>query len=179
MPRYVALLRGVNVGTGNRVPMASFRAVVDAAGGRDVRTLLNSGNAVFSHAARRPEALALDIRAGLETSAAVSVPVVVLSSAVLDEVIRDNVLAPFCDDPSRLLVAFAQDPAAIRELTPLGDLAAPPERFHVGGRAAYLWCPAGFMASRAAVALLGKAGRAVTTRNWATVLKLQALAAGA
>ena len=178
MPRYVALLRGVNVGTGKRVPMATFRTVVEAVGGRDVRTLLNSGNAVFTHAARRAETLARDIRAGLETSAAVSVAVIVVSPSGLDGVVGDNVLGPDCAAPSRLPVAFAREPTAVRELAPLADLAAPPERFHLGARAAYLWCPAGFMASRAAVALLGKAGHAVTTRNWATVLKLQALAAG-
>lgn len=178
MPRYAALLRGVNVGKGNRVPMAGFRAVVESIGGRDVRTLLNSGNAVFTHGARRPDALAGVIRAAIEAALGVSVPVIVVSSSHLDEVVRDNALAPACDDASRLLVAFAQHGAAIRALAGLVDLVAPPERVHLGTHAAYLWCPGGILASGAASALLGKAGRELTTRNWATVLKLQALAAG-
>ncbi len=44
----VALLRGDNVGRGKRVAMADLRAVVKGLGYRDVRTLLNSGNVVFT-----------------------------------------------------------------------------------------------------------------------------------
>ena len=51
----------------------------------------------------------------------------------------------------------------------------PPERLHIGGHAAYLHCAGGILESKAGSALLGKLGREVTTRNWATVLKLKAL----
>jgi uncharacterized protein (DUF1697 family) len=63
-------------------------------------------------------------------------------------------------------------------LAPVQALAGPDERFVVGAHAAYLHCPAGILASRAGEALLGRAGRTVTTRNWATTLKLHALAGG-
>lgn len=52
MPRFVALLRGVNVGKGKRVPMAELRKVLTALDYRDVQTLLNSGNAVFESGGR-------------------------------------------------------------------------------------------------------------------------------
>ena len=51
----------------------------------------------------------------------------------------------------------------------------PPERFHIGNHAAYLHCADGILESKAGSALLGKLGREVTTRNWATVLKLKEL----
>ena len=51
----------------------------------------------------------------------------------------------------------------------------PHERFHIGSHAAYLHCAGGILESKAGSALLGKLGREVTTRNWATVLKLKAL----
>jgi uncharacterized protein (DUF1697 family) len=51
----------------------------------------------------------------------------------------------------------------------------PAERFHIGNRAAYLHCAGGILQSKAGSALLDKLGREITTRNWATVLKLQAL----
>ncbi len=51
----------------------------------------------------------------------------------------------------------------------------PPEQFAVGKNAAYLLCAAGILESKAGEALLGKAGKSATTRNWATVLKLRAL----
>jgi uncharacterized protein (DUF1697 family) len=74
-----------------------------------------------------------------------------------------------------LLVAFAQEPAALRALAPIGALAAPPDQFHLGAAAAYLHCPGGILTSKAAAGLLGKAGRTATSRNWSTTLKLQAI----
>jgi hypothetical protein len=56
------------------------------------------------------------------------------------------------------------------------QVVAPPERFQVGKSAAYLHCATGILESKAGEALLGKAGKAAITTNWATVLKLQALA---
>ena len=58
MGRFVVLLRGVNVGKGNKVPMAEFRATLEGLGHGSVRTLLNSGNAVFSSASRNTAKLA-------------------------------------------------------------------------------------------------------------------------
>ena len=75
-------------------------------------------------------------------------------------------------------MAFTREPKALRELEALSALVNQPEQLLLGEHAAYLWCPDGFLASKAAAALLGKAGRAVTTRNWATVLRINALLKG-
>ena len=174
MPMFVALLRGVNVGKGNRVPMAELRTLVEQLGGSGVTTLLNSGNVVFSHAGRSPAKHAAAIAAGLQQRLALSVPVVVKSSAEFAAVLRDNPMPPGDGEHSRFLVAFAQEPSSLQALAPLAALAQPPERFVVGDAAAYLACPDGLLQSRVGEALLGKAGRGVTTRNWATVLKLAA-----
>jgi uncharacterized protein (DUF1697 family) len=104
------------------------------------------------------------------------VPVVVKSAAELDAIIDGNALATGADDHSRLLVAFAQDAATIAGLRPLADLVVPPEQFLLRDEAAYLHCASGILESKAGEALLGKLGKGVTTRNWATVRKLQALA---
>lgn len=64
---------------------------------------------------------------------------------------------------------------AAASLAPLAALVRPPERFLLGSHAAYLHCAGSILESQAGEALLGKAGRAATTRNWATTLKLQAL----
>ena len=63
--RYVALLRGINVGTAKRVAMAELRALVEELGYSEVRTLLNSGNVVFSAAKAEPRKAALRIQAAL------------------------------------------------------------------------------------------------------------------
>jgi uncharacterized protein (DUF1697 family) len=173
MPVFVVLLRGVNVGKGPRVPMAQFAALLRAQGQRDVKTLLNSGNAVFRSRAAGAQAHARRIEAALEGALGVSVRTVVLGADRLAGIIAAN---PFeVPDPARLLVAFADGPA-LHRLEPIGALTEPPEAFHLGKHAAYLHCAGGIRESRAAAALLaGKAGT-VTTRNWATTLKLHALA---
>ncbi|MDP3126221.1 MAG: hypothetical protein Q8M84_11365, partial [Thiobacillus sp.] len=76
---------------------------------------------------------------------------------------------------SHLLVVFAQDNATLSELGTVESLVVLPEQFLVGKNAAYLHCATGILESKAGKALLGKAGRSMTTRNWATILKLQAL----
>jgi uncharacterized protein (DUF1697 family) len=70
---------------------------------------------------------------------------------------------------------FAQTSPAFACLAGAAELVAPTEQFRLGKHAAYFHCPHGILQSKAGEALLGKAGRMVTTRNWATVLKLQAL----
>jgi uncharacterized protein (DUF1697 family) len=77
---------------------------------------------------------------------------------------------------SKLLVAFVQDPKSLSALESVQPLIAAPERFDIGSHAAYLHCANGILESKAGAALLGKLGRGATTRNWATTLKLRALA---
>lgn len=175
MARFVALLRGVNVGKSKRVPMAELRKLLTALGYSDVQTLLNSGNAVFESAGRSTTKHASDIRAAIARKLGVDVPVIVKSSTDIAAVQKENTLASIATDPSRLLVAFTATAADLSTLVTSALLVSPPERFLLGAHAAYLWCPEGILKSKAAEALLGKAGRAATTRNWATVDKISAL----
>jgi len=175
MPRFIALLRGVNVGRGNRVPMAEFRGLLEALGYGEVQTLLNSGNAVFTGVAGASGTHADRIRSKLSTRLKVDVLVIVKSAKELAAIEAGNALASAATDPSRLLVAFTPDAQALASLAPITSLVRPPEKMHFGKHAAYLWCPNGILESKAGAALLGKQARAATTRNWATVLKIGAL----
>lgn len=175
MPRFVALLRGVNVGRANRVPMAELRGLLEAQGYGDVRTLLNSGNAVFTGKAGTSRVHADRIRSGLSARLAVDVPVIVKSAQEMAAIEAENVLATAATDASRLLVAFAPDARVLAGLAPIASLVVAPERLHIGAHAAYLWCANGILQSKAGEALLGKPGKAATTRNWATVSKIGAL----
>lgn len=175
MATFVALLRGVNVGRGNRVPMAEFRLRLEGLGYTDVRTLLNSGNAVFASSGRSATAHAAAIRAMLATHFEVDVPVIVKSSNEFKAIISENPLASAAIDHSRLLVVFRQKSSTLKELAALESLVKPPEQWHLGRRAGYMFCALGILESPVAPALLGKAGKLSTTRNWATVLKLGAL----
>ena len=175
MPRFVALLRGVNVGKGRRVPMAEFREVLEGLGCRAVRTLLNSGNAVFDADAGTEEAHADAIAAALLTRLGVAVPVVVKSAEAWRRVVAENPMAPAEEEHARFLVAFGRTPADVGSLASLVGRARVPERLALTDDAAYLACPEGISRSDLAAEVLGRAGRRVTTRNWATVLKIDAL----
>jgi uncharacterized protein (DUF1697 family) len=175
MGRHVALLRGVNVGGHKRVPMAEWRALLGTLGCTEVQTLLNSGNAVFSSGVRSTATLAQRIRASLQQGLKVDVPVIVKTAEEFAAIEAGNVLAAQDFDPSRLLVAFAASSKDLEPLAGLQDLVRAPEKLWLGTHALYLWCPDGILQSRAAEALLGQRGQALTTRNWGTVTKIGAL----
>jgi uncharacterized protein (DUF1697 family) len=174
--RFVVLLRGVNVGKGNKVPMAGFRAALEGLGHHQVRTLLNSGNAVFSSTGRSASELASVIANAVEERFGVVTPVIVKSAAELEAVVTNNPFPPPESERSRFLVGFAMDSAKLKELQGLSSLLRPGERFVVNEHAAYLHCAGGLLESKVGEAILGRAGRSVTTRNWTTVLKLLSLA---
>jgi uncharacterized protein (DUF1697 family) len=171
----VALIRGINVGRANRVAMADLRAMLADLGYRDVRTLLNSGNAAFSAPGKRPTDVAASIRHALRARLDVDARVVAVTGEGLAAAIAENPLREAADDPSRLLVAFPADPSDLVRLLPLAKQDWAPEALAVGTRVAYLWCPAGVAKSRVSRAVGQALGDVVTARNWATVLKLAAL----
>lgn len=174
MPRFVALLRGVNVGKNNRVPMAQFKSLLCSLGYTDVSTLLNSGNAVFTSTGRSSSKHASDITAAILQELGVNASTIVKSAPELAAVVENNPIIPPASDHSKFVVVFAADVETLQGLVKFQDLAQLPERFVVEKQAAYLHCPDGLLKCRVGEALLGKAGKSVTTRNWATVLKLQA-----
>lgn len=173
MARHAALLKGVNVGKGNRVPMAELRTLLEDLGYSAVRTLLNSGNAAFTAAPRADPAGR--IRAALTARLGVDVAVIVKTEAELAAVVAECPLASWGLDPAQLLVALTADPEALAGLAPLAERVVPPERFLLGRHAAYLGCTNGILACKAADDLLGRTGRAATTRNARTLAKLLAL----
>ena len=171
----VALLRGINVGRAKRIAMADLRALVESLGYREVRTLLNSGNVVFSGDARTAGPR---IEKALASRLGVSARVTILSGAELAAVVAGNPFGKIATNPSRYLVAFFPDPAAARKLAPLLKERWEPEAIVIGRRVAYMWCPESILESPLfeGVGRIAKDG--VTTRNWATVTKLHALASG-
>lgn len=179
MPTFIALLRGVNVGKGRRVPMAVWRAELGRLGYRGVRTLLNSGNAVFDADQGDTTWHADAIGQALKRALGLDVPVVAKSLPDLAAIVAECPFAHAASEPSRLLVAFTPDAIALAGLAGIATVVTAPEVFVVGRHAAYLHCPDGILKSKAGEALLGKSGRAATTRNWATTLELLALARAA
>ncbi|MBD8610804.1 DUF1697 domain-containing protein [Frigoribacterium sp. CFBP 13729] len=171
---HVALLRGINVGTAKRVPMAELRAAAEDLGNERPATLLNSGNLVFS--ADRPlgseDADAL--RAAVRERTGVDAELVVLGGDAFARIAAANPLRDGSREAKLLSVAFAQaGRPVIEEAPPASDLA--PELMVVTGEAVYQWLPDGVLASRVPAAWWRSLAVPVTARNDATVRKIEAL----
>jgi uncharacterized protein (DUF1697 family) len=176
--RHVALIRGINVGKAKRVAMSDLRALVEGLGYRDVRTLLNSGNVVFTVPASDRKGPAPRIEKAITARLGISARVTVLSATELADVVAGNPFGEIADDPSRLLVTVLIDPADRKRLLPLARQDWAPDVLSVGPRAAYLWCPRTMLESRLVVAVSRLLGDGATTRNFATMTKIHALLEG-
>jgi uncharacterized protein (DUF1697 family) len=166
----VALIRGINVGRNKQVAMAELRAACERIGFREVRTLLNSGNVVFS-TSLSPKAAAARLEQALEKEIEVPARVLVLTAAELDAAVAKNSLLKRATNPARLFVGFLWEP--VEELETIRRQDWGENALALGPNAAYLWCPDGFD-SAFVKAFHKAAGTGVTVRSWATVQKLQA-----
>jgi uncharacterized protein (DUF1697 family) len=173
--RYIAFLRGVNVGRAKRVAMADLRKLVADLGYGDVRSLLNSGNVVFSAGRVSAPAAAAAIEEALVLKLGVASRVTVLDADELAALIAENPLLPVATDHSRLLTFIFADPALRAGLESLCAQEWTPGALALGRRAAYVWCPDGPLDSAVAAAVGKQLGDATTTRNWNTLCKLYAL----
>src|SRR6185295_14855725 len=148
--RHVALIRGINVGRAKRVAMADLRGLLADLGYREVQTLLNSGNVVFTAGREKPGRIAERIELAMRERLGVSARVTVLTAAAFSTVVEENGLSKVAKDPARFLVAFCNDATRLKQLEALKRQAWSPEALGVGSAAAYLWCSAGILDSRLA-----------------------------
>ena len=173
--RYVALLRGINLGKARQVDMPRLREVLTARGHEEVRTHLRSGNVILDSDLPEPE-LAADLSATIEQEFGFDVPVVVRTGAEMAAVVTGDPFATVATDPARYLVTFLPEPPPRASVDALP--AAEVGDYLVRGRELYLWLPDGIqqtpLASWKWDRLLGVPG---TARNWNTVRRLAELAA--
>lgn len=174
--RYIALLRGVNVGRAKKVAMADLRALIEGLGYADVRTILNSGNVVFGGPTSSPDTVAQRIESALVEQLRLESRVTVITAKQLATIMQQNPLLAVGDNPSRLHVAFLRDKSARTRLKPLAEQDWSPDALAIGANAAYLWCPNGLSSSDLPIAVDKLLRDDVTVRTWGTVSKIAALA---
>ncbi len=176
---FVALLRGVNnPGKSKRVAMADLRALFEGLGFRDVETLLNSGNVLFSVPAKGRGDVRARIEKALAARLGLTSPVIILSADEVAGAVRGNPLSHVATNPSQLLVVIPQAPADLGRLKPLLKKRWKPEALALGSRVAYLWCANGVAKSPIWAAVERALERTGTARNIATLTKAVALVEG-
>ena len=184
MTTFVALLRSVNVGGRNRVPMADLRDLVASLGFGDVETYLQSGNVVFTGSGS-PAGAGRALEDGVRTRFGLEVPVVMRSKTELGRVVAGNPYAGPGVDPRTVHVTFlarTPDAAHREELVRLGAGSGPggvfgDDRLTPAGADIYLHCPGGYGETKLNNAFVERrSGVVATTRNWRTVTALAAMA---
>ncbi|PJE93800.1 hypothetical protein CUT44_31845 [Streptomyces carminius] len=170
--RYVALLRGINVGGHRKVPMAELRETLTGLGWDGVRTHLASGNAVFTTAGRDTGELARVLGAALAERFGFTVDCLVRTAGEL-RAAAEACPYPADSDPAKLLVLFLDRAPDAARLAAVDAAAFAPDEFRAGERELYCWFPGGMGRSKLPGALEAACrGRTVTGRNWRTVTAL-------
>ena len=178
MARYVALLRGVNIGPRNRVAMPALREALEEAGFEDVRTYVQSGNVVLSSRARA-ETVRRKVEHMIAEQFGLEIAVVVRTRAQLAAVVKRNPLSKVATEPRRYQVSFLSGKLRAKVVRELEETAAADERVVVSGREVYAWHPQTVARSKLWAKLAGKTlGVTATSRNWTTVEALLELADG-
>jgi uncharacterized protein (DUF1697 family) len=167
----VALLRGINVGGKNLLPMKALAEIFEAAGCVDVKTYIQSGNVVFRCAGRQDVEAA--VRAEIAARFGLKVPVVVRSAAEVARCVAGNPFVKAGIDPAWLHVMFLEDEPSAELIAGLDAGRSLPDEFAVNGREVYLHLPNGAAKTKLTNAYFDARLKTVgTQRNWRTVLTL-------
>lgn len=177
MPAMICMLRGVNVGSKNKLEMAAFRGLLNALKVTQVSTYIQSGNAVF-YSDKDESALEQSIARALKSKMKIEVPVMVRSLSEWKQVAAGNSFLKRKNiDPARLHVTFLDAAPPDLLVQKIGDQDYLPDEFRLVGRNIYLHCPLGYGISRLSNQFFEKKwGVVATTRNWNTVQQLLQLA---
>jgi uncharacterized protein (DUF1697 family) len=176
--QHIVLLRGINIGSRNRIAMPALRNALEAAGFGDVRTYVQSGNVVVSSSANA-DAVARKVRRLVAEDFGLDIAVVTRTRAQLAKVVDLNPLAKVAKEPKRYQVSFLDAKPSRDVVRRVEATAAPQERVVVHGREIYAWHPDTIARSKLWALLAGQSlGITATARNWTTVTALLELAQG-
>ncbi|MYC93697.1 MAG: DUF1697 domain-containing protein [Caldilineaceae bacterium SB0661_bin_32] len=176
----IALLRGINVGGKNKLPMKALAALFADAGCEEVRTYIQSGNVVFRAGSADVEEISSIISASIQDQYGYQVPVITRTAGELQEIMEANPFLAAGAGADKLHVMFLADLPDSAGVESLDPERSPGDEFAVRGREVYLHCPNGVARSKLTNSYFdSRLSTTSTSRNWRTVRKLLDLAAGA
>lgn len=171
--KYIALLRAINVGGKNKLPMRDLTAMLAKAGCADVQTYIQSGNAVFSSPPELAKRIPELISEAIVKKFGFRVPVVLRSGKEIQAIVEHNPFLQSVKDTKTLHVGFLADQPAASRIAALDPQRSPGDSFKVLGREIYLCLPNGFGRSKLTNAYFDSGLATLSTfRNWRTVLTL-------
>ena len=173
---HVALLRGINVGGRNRLPMAHLVTMFENAGCRHVRTYIQSGNVVFETPAATARLVPAAVTTSIEAECGFRVPILIRTATDLERIVRTNPFVEPGTDLGLLHVGFLADRPSAARVATLDPHRSPPDEFAQHEREIYLRCPNGMARTKLTTAYFDARLQTVATfRNWRTTLELLAL----
>ena len=176
----VALLRGINVGGKNRLPMKDLAAMFVEAGCDDVRTYIQSGNVLFEAAQTLRKDIPSLISASILNSFGYQVPVLTRTAQEFKDIAQANPFVTAGAEADKLHVVFLSELPNGAQVATLEQNQSSGDEFAVLGREIYLYCPNGFAGAKLTNSYFdSRLSATSTTRNWRTVRKILELATGA
>lgn len=175
MKTYIALFRGINVGGHNILPMKELRTLLEDLGAQDVKTYIQSGNAVFRHEADSVAQLSSRISAAIKESHGFEPRVLLLDLAAMEKAVASNPFPEAESEPKTLHLYFLAAGPQNPDLPMLDTLKKDSEQFKLTDTVFYLHAPDGIGRSKLAERVEKTLGVAATARNWRTVSKIMAM----
>ncbi len=175
---HVALLRGINVGGKNPLPMKDLARMFAGAGCANVRTYIQSGNVIFEAPAGAAK-IAETVSANIEKRFGYRIPIVLRTSEQLLKTIAGNPFLQTGADVKTLHVYFLAAAPKAGAIAGLDQARSAPDVFHVRGQEIYLHLPNGMARTKLTNAYFdSKLSTTCTARNWTTVLTLAEMMQG-
>jgi uncharacterized protein (DUF1697 family) len=172
----LALLRGLNVGGKNTLAMKDLTGIFAAAGCREVRTYIQSGNVLFDAEPELAAEVPGRVAARIAETFGYRTPVVLRTGEQLADIVSRNPFLANGADPRSLHVLFLADVPSRGRIELLDPDRSPPDAFHVRGPEVFLHTPGGLARSKLTNAYFdSRLATTSTGRNWQTVTKLFAL----
>ncbi|MCE7987844.1 MAG: DUF1697 domain-containing protein [Caldilinea sp. CFX5] len=177
MNTYIGLLRGINVGGNNKLPMKELVTLLQGLGLQQVKTYIQSGNVVFQSDRTDRTALAAAITAAIDKSYGFAPQLFILTVAELEAAIAANPFPEGESEPKTLHLFFLDAAPTNPDWAKVEALKAPNERFALIDKVFYLHAPDGIGRSQLAEKFHRGWQVGITARNWRTVQEIAQMAA--
>jgi uncharacterized protein (DUF1697 family) len=174
--RYIALLRGINVGGNTMIKMPELRSMFESLGFENVVTYINSGNLAFDAKKTSEDKLASKIEKAIETQLGKDIPVMIREQSAIGDVLDNNPFDGKFESHKEMHVLFMRGDMPPEKRKQLLEQSTDSEQFEIRGREIYCHLKLGVADSILGKGYIEKKLKVpVTARNWRTVQKLAEL----